>query len=148
MLEFVQTLLATVDGFHWFAAGFGNMITLNDPYISAFDSPFLDSIISLVVQLFFAYRIWVLTRLYFLTGVVALVRIHLSVICEYAVIIGSKVSMAGSGGGMAVGIQVCQGILLIRQSHIYPRVILAEIFHTYPSTLLQKALSSLLTSTN
>lgn len=73
MLESVQTILATIDGFYWFATGFGNMITLNNPYISAFDSPFLDSVISLVVQFFFAYRIWVLTKSYILTAGVAIV---------------------------------------------------------------------------
>ncbi|KAH9479960.1 hypothetical protein JR316_0008557 [Psilocybe cubensis] len=72
VLEAIQTILATLDGYHWFAAGFGNVLTLNEPYISAFDSPFLDSIISLVVQFFFAYRIWVLTRSYLPVAAVVL----------------------------------------------------------------------------
>ncbi|KAK7436365.1 hypothetical protein VKT23_019213 [Stygiomarasmius scandens] len=86
-LELIQSALASVDGYHWFAKGFGNMITLDDPYISAFDSPFLDGLIALMVQLFFCYRIWVLHKSYFLVAAVAIM------------------SFTQAAGAMAVGIQ-------------------------------------------
>jgi len=64
-----------VDGYHWFGEGFGNMRILDETYISAFDSPVLDGIIALTVQLFFCYRIWIFQRSFILVGIVAFVKI-------------------------------------------------------------------------
>ncbi|THV00203.1 hypothetical protein K435DRAFT_837405 [Dendrothele bispora CBS 962.96] len=97
-LELVQSVLASVDSYHWFAAGFGNMLTLDNPLLSPFDSPFLDGVIALMVQLFFCYRIWVLHRSYLLVAVVA------------------SMALTQAGGAMAVGIQYSQFTLFITGS--------------------------------
>lgn len=58
-LETAQTALATADAFHWFAIGYGNMISLSQPYASSVDAPIMDGIIAFIVQIFFCWRIWV-----------------------------------------------------------------------------------------
>ncbi|KAI0252247.1 hypothetical protein BJV78DRAFT_1281811 [Lactifluus subvellereus] len=61
LLETLQTALSGADLYYWFVSGFGNVDHLNDPYMSAFDVPIIGSIVSLTVQFFFAYRVWVLS---------------------------------------------------------------------------------------
>ncbi|KNZ73715.1 hypothetical protein J132_10386 [Termitomyces sp. J132] len=65
-LDTIQSVLATADAFHWFAKGYGNLIMLSDPFISAFDAPMLDGIIAFVAQTFFCWRMWVLQRSWWL----------------------------------------------------------------------------------
>ena len=57
----MQTALSGADLYYWFVSGFGNMDHLTDPYAAAFDVPMIGSIVSLTVQIFFVYRIWVLS---------------------------------------------------------------------------------------
>ncbi len=57
-LETVQTALTGADAYYWFASGFGDIRHIDNSYISAFDSPFLSSVIALIVQFFFCHRIW------------------------------------------------------------------------------------------
>ena len=38
------------------------MDRLSDPYASAFDVPIIGAVVSLTVQTFFAYRVWVLSK--------------------------------------------------------------------------------------
>ncbi|KAI0252230.1 hypothetical protein BJV78DRAFT_1124933, partial [Lactifluus subvellereus] len=61
-LETLQTALTGADLYYWFASGFGDMDHLVDPYASAFDVPIIGSIVSLTVQFFFAYRVWILSE--------------------------------------------------------------------------------------
>ncbi|KAF8498155.1 hypothetical protein F5888DRAFT_225422 [Russula emetica] len=61
-LETLQTALSGADLYYWFASGFGNVERLTTPYISFFDTPILGSVVSLSVQFFFVYRIWVLSE--------------------------------------------------------------------------------------
>ncbi|KAI0287415.1 hypothetical protein BC826DRAFT_1108468 [Russula brevipes] len=56
------TALSGADLYHWFVTGFGNIDRLTTPYASAFDVPIMGSVVSLSVQFFFAYRIWVLGK--------------------------------------------------------------------------------------
>ena len=42
-------------------AGFGNMERLSNSNFAPIDSPFIDAVISLIVQVFFCYRIWTLS---------------------------------------------------------------------------------------
>ncbi|KAF5380000.1 hypothetical protein D9615_006250 [Tricholomella constricta] len=74
-LDTVQSVLGTADAFHWFAKGFGNMVMLSDPYISAFDAPILDGIIAFIVQTFFCWRIYVLQKSWFFSGLVFFVAV-------------------------------------------------------------------------
>ncbi|KAF5386559.1 hypothetical protein D9615_001588 [Tricholomella constricta] len=62
VFESVQTALNGVDMYHWFAKGFGNVLNFADPRLSPFYTPMMGSIMALVVQLFFCYRIWVINR--------------------------------------------------------------------------------------
>jgi len=61
LIETVQTGLTGADLYYWFVSGFGNLGHLASPYVSAFDVPIIGSIVSLTVQLYFVYRIWVLS---------------------------------------------------------------------------------------
>ncbi|KAI0292845.1 hypothetical protein B0F90DRAFT_198089 [Multifurca ochricompacta] len=60
LLETLQTALSGADIYYWFVSGFGNMDHLASPYASAFDVPIIGAAVSVAVQFFFAYRIWVL----------------------------------------------------------------------------------------
>ncbi|KAF9063595.1 hypothetical protein BDP27DRAFT_1426761 [Rhodocollybia butyracea] len=77
-IDVLQTCMMSADAFHWFVFGFGNMDQLNDTFLNSWDVPFLDSIISLVVQLFYCWRIYVLRNRSLLfpviIGVVSLVQ--------------------------------------------------------------------------
>jgi hypothetical protein len=74
-VETVQTALSGADLYYWFAAGFGNIEQLTTPYASPFDVPIMGSLVSLSVQFFFVYRIWVLSekRSWWLCVVICLV---------------------------------------------------------------------------
>ncbi|KAH9064364.1 hypothetical protein EDB87DRAFT_1680574 [Lactarius vividus] len=62
LVETLQTALSGADLYYWFVSGFGNMDHLMSPYASAFAVPIIGSIVSVTVQLFFVYRIWVLSE--------------------------------------------------------------------------------------
>jgi len=57
----------------WFASGFGNMISLSKPFFSAIDAPIMDGIIAFVVQLFFCWRIWLLSKSWISAAAIAIV---------------------------------------------------------------------------
>lgn len=61
LVETVQSALALVDLYYWFASGFGNIAHLASPHFSVFDGPIIEGVVSLTVQSFFVYRIWVLS---------------------------------------------------------------------------------------
>ena len=61
-LETVQTVLSGADLYYWFIAGFGDKAIIT-PFASFFDIQIVGSVVSLSVQLFFVYRIRVLSRL-------------------------------------------------------------------------------------
>ncbi|KAI0252248.1 hypothetical protein BJV78DRAFT_1153815 [Lactifluus subvellereus] len=60
-LETLQTALSGADLYYWFVSGYGNLRHLTDPYATPFDVLIIESLVSLSVQFFFAYRIWVLS---------------------------------------------------------------------------------------
>ena len=60
LLETLQTALSGADLYYWFVSGYGNTDHLTSPYASSFDVPIMGSVVSLSVQFFFVYRIWVL----------------------------------------------------------------------------------------
>ncbi|KAH9066147.1 hypothetical protein EDB87DRAFT_689668 [Lactarius vividus] len=62
VLETVQTALTGADIYYWFVAGFGNVERLGEPHFAPIDISVITGIISLVVQGYFCYRIWVLNR--------------------------------------------------------------------------------------
>jgi len=60
VLDTLQTTMFTADIFHWFVFGFGNMDKLDENFLNAWDVPFCAAVISLVVQVFYCWRIYVL----------------------------------------------------------------------------------------
>ncbi|KAF5386679.1 hypothetical protein D9615_001592 [Tricholomella constricta] len=62
VFETTQTCLNGVDIFEWYAAGFGNLAGIANPRLSTIYTPIMGSVMALVVQAFFCYRIWVINR--------------------------------------------------------------------------------------
>jgi len=62
LLETLQMALSGADLYYWFASGFGDMNHLASPYASPFDMLIMGSLVSLCVQFFFVYQIWVLGK--------------------------------------------------------------------------------------
>ncbi|KAJ7162425.1 hypothetical protein C8R46DRAFT_1222541 [Mycena filopes] len=75
ILDIIQTGLVTADAFHWFVYGFGNMNQLDDTFLNSWDVPLLDSVISLVVQIFYCWRIYVLRSSAIFPALIALVSV-------------------------------------------------------------------------
>jgi len=76
LLETVQTALTGVDAYHWFMAGFGNFESLSKPWFARIDISVMDGLISLIVQVFFCYRIWTLNkRLWWLCLVISVLSV-------------------------------------------------------------------------
>jgi hypothetical protein len=63
------------DLYYWFIQGFGDVERLKDSHFAPIDIAIMHSIISLVVQEYFCYRIWTLNRrLSWFCVVIAIVR--------------------------------------------------------------------------
>ena len=62
MLETVQTALNGADVYYWFIAGFGDVKGLAHSHFSPIDVPITTAITSLIVQGYFCYRIWIMSR--------------------------------------------------------------------------------------
>lgn len=75
LLETVQTALTGADVYYWFIDGFGDVERLKDSHFAPIDIPIFHAIISLVVQEYFCYRIWMLNkRSSWLCIIIAIVR--------------------------------------------------------------------------
>lgn len=61
VLETIQTILNGADMYYWFVASYGDVKHLLSPFASTFDVPIIESVVSLMVELFFVHRIWVLS---------------------------------------------------------------------------------------
>jgi hypothetical protein len=62
LLETVQTALTGADAYQWFGSGYGDLNRLTSPLLSAIDIPIVESIVSAMVQFFYAYRVWILSN--------------------------------------------------------------------------------------
>ncbi|KAK7046665.1 hypothetical protein R3P38DRAFT_79558 [Favolaschia claudopus] len=58
----LSTCLNAADAYFWYAAGYGNLIQFSQAHISPFYTPIGGSIVASVIQLFFAYRIWIIKK--------------------------------------------------------------------------------------
>jgi len=77
LIEVAQTAMTGADFYYWFVDGFGDVARLTTVHISPIDVPFIFAIISLVVQLFFAYRIFTIKRSFWpAVIVIVMVRIE------------------------------------------------------------------------
>jgi len=77
----VQTGLTGADVYYWFIEGFGDIDYLKDSHYAPIDLPIMDAVISFIVQEYFCYRIWALTRnkrSSWLWVVIAFVRVQVS----------------------------------------------------------------------
>src|ERR1700741_3605293 len=74
LLETVQTALTGVDVSYWFASGYGDVNRLSLSFASAIDVPIMESIVSVMVQYFYAYRVWILSdKCWWLCSLICLV---------------------------------------------------------------------------
>ncbi|KAJ7487773.1 hypothetical protein FB451DRAFT_1528369, partial [Mycena latifolia] len=62
LVETVLTALNGYDVFNWFAAGFGDIINFGKPGVSPYYTPIMGSVMAMVVQWFFCYRIYIIKR--------------------------------------------------------------------------------------
>ncbi|KAF7351839.1 hypothetical protein MVEN_01145000 [Mycena venus] len=62
LVDVLQTIMVTADSFHWFVYGFGNLAQLDDTFLNSWDVPVLDSVIAIVVQAFYCWRIYFLRK--------------------------------------------------------------------------------------
>ncbi|KAI9433047.1 hypothetical protein H4582DRAFT_1027259 [Lactarius indigo] len=60
LLETIQTALTGADIYYWFVSGFGNVERLGNSHFTPVDVAIIGTVISLIVQGYFCYRIWVL----------------------------------------------------------------------------------------
>lgn len=62
LLQTAETGLIAADLYYWFVTGFGDMLRFADPHYSWIHTPVMGSIMALIVQLFFCYRIWIINK--------------------------------------------------------------------------------------
>ncbi|KAF8192883.1 hypothetical protein K438DRAFT_1969997 [Mycena galopus ATCC 62051] len=62
LLDVLQTVMMTADAFHWFVYGFDSLIASDQSFLNSWDVPVLDSIIALIVQAFYCWRIYILRK--------------------------------------------------------------------------------------
>ncbi|ESK84783.1 hypothetical protein Moror_554 [Moniliophthora roreri MCA 2997] len=77
VFELVQTILCTKDAFNNFGFGWGNMEAFDQVGLIWFSVPMMTGIVSCAVQLFFAWRIWIISRSFYIPiviGVLSLVQ--------------------------------------------------------------------------
>lgn len=73
VLETIQTVMVTADAFHWFVYGFGDLEKSNDTFLNSWDVPLMDSVIALIVQAFYCWRIYKLRNSYLIPAIIVLV---------------------------------------------------------------------------
>ncbi|KAJ7914767.1 hypothetical protein B0H13DRAFT_2324953 [Mycena leptocephala] len=122
LLDIVQTVMVTADAFHWFVYGFGNPIQLDEPFLNSLDVPILDSVISLIVQAFYCWRIYFLRK-----GMVIPILILIvcpSLLCFMRVYSTPQVSLAQSSAGILTGVRNYQiGHLSLSSEYIVTETI-------------------------
>lgn len=75
VLEILQTVLATKDAFDYFGFGYGNMTALDQVGLIWFSIPMMTGIVSCAVQLFFAWRIRVISKSYYIPILIGLISV-------------------------------------------------------------------------
>ncbi|KAJ7760776.1 hypothetical protein B0H14DRAFT_381277 [Mycena olivaceomarginata] len=75
LLDILQTVMVTADAFHWFVYGFNDHIQLDEPFLNPWDVPVIDSVISLIVQAFYCWRIYIIRQGVFIPVLIVIVSI-------------------------------------------------------------------------
>jgi hypothetical protein len=63
------------DTYYWFIEGYGVLERLQESHLTPIDIPLIEAVISLIVQEYFCYRIWTLTRNPWLCIAIGTVRV-------------------------------------------------------------------------
>jgi hypothetical protein len=61
-MDLAATAMCFADMYHWFGTGFGNIIALNDIFLSGFDTPMIGAFIAALVQGFYCFRLWTINK--------------------------------------------------------------------------------------
>ncbi|KAF8189852.1 hypothetical protein K438DRAFT_933461 [Mycena galopus ATCC 62051] len=88
LVETVMTALNGVDVYHWFGQGFGNVLEFAKPLISPAYTPIMGSVMALVVQWFFCYRIYIIKR-------------EAIYVCAFIALVSLVQAVGGIGGGIS-----------------------------------------------
>jgi hypothetical protein len=112
--ETVQTFLTGVDIWHWSMAELGDLKSHLHVWFSLIDIAAMGGIMSLIVQLFFCYRIYTLNkRLWWLCTIIFIVSLIPSTFCEYSFIVPiQKLSFAAGALALWFAITVSIARLL------------------------------------
>ncbi|KAI9428716.1 hypothetical protein H4582DRAFT_1817399 [Lactarius indigo] len=127
LVETLQTALSGADLYYWFVSGFGNIDHLTTPYESPFDVPIIGSVVALTVQIFFVYRIWVLSRRssWFICLFICLVSRYISLVPIFY-FLASQFSMvaavAAIYGGVYVSLVHPESRAILHLTHICRRM--------------------------
>ncbi|KIJ24194.1 hypothetical protein M422DRAFT_77185 [Sphaerobolus stellatus SS14] len=73
--EIVQTVLSTRDAFRNFGYGYGDLNNLNQVGWLWFSVPLMTGIISAIAQIFYAWRIWLLSHKPYIPSIIALIAV-------------------------------------------------------------------------
>jgi hypothetical protein len=109
LLETVQTALTGANVYYWFVIGFGRMECLSNINFSAIVGQTMSAPVSLIVQGYYCYRIWVLKKQWWLLSVViAFVWVFPSVVWPIPILkIGrTKLSLSQAIASVSIGITV------------------------------------------
>lgn len=74
-ITLTQTVLLTVDAWRMFATGYGNPLELLTVGFIWFSVPVTTSVVSMIVQIFFAYRLYLLSKSWLLGGFITCVSL-------------------------------------------------------------------------
>ncbi|KAF8881031.1 hypothetical protein CPB84DRAFT_1851677 [Gymnopilus junonius] len=72
ILEILQTVVVTVSAFHVFGNGYGNFNAYNAVDLAWLDVPVISGLVAFIAEIFYAYRINVLARSYWVPGLVVI----------------------------------------------------------------------------
>ncbi|KAF4616577.1 hypothetical protein D9613_008945 [Agrocybe pediades] len=74
-LEITQTVIMTNTAFRVFGFGYGDFDAFNDVELAWFEVPVICGVVAFIAQLFYAHRIKVLSRSYWVAGVILLLAV-------------------------------------------------------------------------
>ncbi|KAI9454999.1 hypothetical protein BJY52DRAFT_692047 [Lactarius psammicola] len=74
-VETTQTALTGADAYYWFVGEFGSLDRLKDSHFAPIDIPIISAVISLMVQMYFCYRLWTLTKNVWLCAVITVTAV-------------------------------------------------------------------------
>ncbi len=71
----MQTALSSADTFHWFSKGWGQLDFLSEPHFAPIDLPVMAGLIAMIVQLYFTWRILVLSTSVLLCSLIGAISV-------------------------------------------------------------------------